>query len=152
MAVLSRGTFAQVGESAEACRHLNSAAMDMAQDILRAEATLRSALLSSDVEALDALLAPTVLWIDVDGAVTSKGDLLAASTAPGRPRIRVLEGHPTVKASNDEAAITVVPANVAGRLDGAAFEGLFLYTRTWVCESGSWKVQSSVCLPGGLGD
>jgi hypothetical protein len=92
-----------------------------------------------------------VLWVDADGTVSGKAELLA-SPAAGRLRMRVLEGEATVRALNDTSAITLVPSNVAGRLDAEPFEGLFLYTRTWVCENGSWKVQSSVCLPGGLGD
>lgn len=125
--------------------------MDLTQEILRAEASLRSALLSSDVEALDALLSPALLWVDADSTVVNKTDLMSPHV-PGRLRIRVLDARPSVRAINGDVAITFVPANVAGFLDGEAFEGLFLYTRTWVQENGRWRVQTSACLPGGLGD
>lgn len=113
-------------------------------DLLTAEAELRSAMLSSDVERLESLLSPRLLFVGLDGHALSRDQDIELHRA-GRLRLTVLDTDVEVAAVHEGLAVTVVHANVAGTLDGMPFEGHFVYTRTWERVAERWQVVSAVC-------
>jgi ketosteroid isomerase-like protein len=108
--------------------------------ILAAEERLRLAMLRSDVNALDELIAPELVFTSHLGQVFSKWeDLAAHQTGVLRfteltPSEQHVHFHPGV-------AIVSVRMHLAGSYDGARFEGDFRYSRVWALSTyGTWWV------------
>jgi len=121
--------------------------MPVRQELLHAEAVLRTAMLASDIDTLDSLLSPELIFIGPHGEISTKADDIAMHRS-GRLRLTVLFTQPLVLAVTGRVAVTVVDANLAGSVDGVGFEGLFRYTRTWICdEHHHWQVLTAVCVP-----
>ena len=114
-------------------------------DIEQMEERLRKAMLSSDVQELDALIDDRLLFIGPDGNVYRKAEDLELHRS-GAERIERLEIEEMFVEPHSTAVITVVLANMAGILRGQAFEGRFRYVRTWVNGEAGWRmVGGSVC-------
>jgi ketosteroid isomerase-like protein len=117
-------------------------------EIIDAEARLRTAQLTADVSALDALIAEDLLFAGPDGQLATKGDDLAAH-ASGVVRfrehvpeeLRVRRIGPNVAVASLRARLTV---EVAGALTG----GTYRYTRVWAREAdGNWRVVAGQVSP-----
>ena len=109
------------------------------------EERLRQAMLKSDVAELDALIDERLLFIGPDSAVYSKKDDLALHRS-GAERIARLEVEELRIEIYPSAAIVVLLANMAGVVNGQAFEGRFRYMRTWAPTTLYWRiVAGSVC-------
>ena len=109
------------------------------------EERLRQAMLKSDVAELDALIDERLLFIGPDSAVYSKKDDLALHRS-GAERIARLEVEELRIEIYPSAAIVVLLANMAGVINGQAFEGRFRYMRTWAPATLDWRiVAGSVC-------
>ncbi|MFL5607894.1 MAG: nuclear transport factor 2 family protein [Gemmatimonadaceae bacterium] len=109
-------------------------------DSLRdAEAALRRAQLSSDVDALGRLVDDQLVFTGPDGAVYGKTDDLDAHRQ-GWVRISRLE--PSEERIQRFGAIAVVSVRMemAGTFKGTAFAGPFRYTRVWREGPDGWRI------------
>ena len=95
-------------------------------------------MLKSDVAELDALIDERLLFIGPDSAVYSKKDDLALHRS-GAERIARLEVEELRIEIYPSAAIVVLLANMAGVVNGRAFEGRFRYMRTWAPATLDWR-------------
>lgn len=108
--------------------------------ITRLEARLRSAMLRSDVEELNALLAPELVFTNHLGHVMSKETDLSAhkSGMLKIEEITISEQHVMLL---HEAAIVTVLAHIRGSFAGTISENDFRFTRVWTISSGgTWQV------------
>ena len=104
-----------------------------------AEQTLRSAMLTSDVQTLDQLIDDDLLFIGPDGSVLSKESDLGFHRS-GEQRITALDFQDQhIRARGSVASVSVL-AHVAGVFKGLAFEGRFRYLRVWHRTAGGWRV------------
>jgi ketosteroid isomerase-like protein len=113
--------------------------------ILEAEASLRAAMLTGDVAALDALLSDRLCFTDHAGNRLSKSEDLAAHRS-GLLRIETIDvvGAPDIRMWGDCATVGVT-IDLAGLHDGTAFFGRFAYSRVWNREDGRWRVILAHC-------
>jgi ketosteroid isomerase-like protein len=115
-------------------------ATDWAGQILAAEERLRQAQLHNDVAALDALLAPNLLFTGHLGQQASKADDLAAHRARllHLTEATVLERHIQL---HPGFAVVSTLLHLAGRYDGQPIDQQMRYTRVWtVTEAGALQV------------
>ncbi|AOR72768.1 DUF4440 domain-containing protein [Burkholderia stabilis] len=103
------------------------------------EAALRAAMLTNDVEALDALLDDDLLFTIPSGQIISKDDDLATHRAK-LLRLDKLDFHETRASAIDGMILTTTKATLAGRFDGVAFDGTFAYTRLWRRSGAGWRI------------
>jgi ketosteroid isomerase-like protein len=108
--------------------------------ILEAEERLRLAILSSDVNTLDELLAPELIFTNYLGQVLGKQDDLDAHQS-GTLKVEVLipfEQH--IQLIKDVAIVTV-RVHLAGSYAGIASDRDFRFTRVWtLSSSGTWQI------------
>jgi len=108
--------------------------------IVEAEEQLRTAMLSSDVDALDQLLAPDLVFTNHLGQLLGKSDDLAAyrsralrieGLVPSEQCVRVL----------GEVAVISVRMQVSGTYGAAPANGDFRFTRVWARSQGRrWQI------------
>lgn len=120
----------------------------METEVRQLEEALRIAMLSSDVQALDALIADDLIFVGPSGEVFGKQDDLALHRS-GRQKLSVADWHSVEIATHDQTAVALITADLVGTFDGAAFSGRFRYCRFWGKRSGVWRVLggSVVSLP-----
>ncbi|NJK57387.1 MAG: nuclear transport factor 2 family protein [Pleurocapsa sp. SU_5_0] len=108
--------------------------------IIEAEERLRLAILSSDVNILDELLAPELIFTNHLGQVLGKQDDLDAHQS-GTLRVEVLtpfEQHIQLVA---DVAIVTVRVHLVGRYAGITSDCDFRFTRVWtLSSSGTWQI------------
>jgi hypothetical protein len=105
-------------------------------------------MLKSDVDELDALIDPSLLFIGPTGALATKEDDLANHRSGAQkiakiaPRDLVIELH-----GSDIAAVTsLVDLEVV--FNGKTFAGPFRYLRTWRRnEDGAWRIIAGAVTP-----
>lgn len=113
--------------------------------IIKAEERLRLAMLNSDVNALNGLLAPELIYTNHLGQLFSKQDDLAAHRSgaltikeltPSEQRIQVV----------GEVAIATVRVHSTGSYLGTELEGDFRFTRIWALSSDhTWQIVAAHC-------
>ncbi|MDF2816364.1 MAG: hypothetical protein K0S73_304 [Stenotrophomonas rhizophila] len=120
----------------------------MDTEIRQHEEALRVAMLTSDVEALESLIADDLIFVGPSGDVFHKQDDLALHRS-GRQKLTLAEWRSVEISSHGQAAVTSVTAELAGTFDGAAFAGHFRYSRFWVKTASGWQVLggSVIALP-----
>jgi ketosteroid isomerase-like protein len=114
------------------------------QGIRELEGRLKEAMMKSDVDALDALLADDLSFVDATGKVWSKADDLNGHRY-GMQRIERLDVEEQTIRLYETFAVTVTRVAIAGTFAGAPFAGSLRYTRTWGEVSGTWKVVAAQC-------
>ncbi len=108
--------------------------------IAKSEEQLRLAMLGSDVNALDKLLAPELMFINHLGQVVTKKDDLAAHES-GTLKINVLTPSEQHIQLIGDVAIVHVRMRISGRYADTASDSDFRFTRVWApASSGSWHV------------
>ncbi|MDR5739815.1 MULTISPECIES: nuclear transport factor 2 family protein [unclassified Caballeronia] len=108
------------------------------------EEQLRQAMLSSDVKALDALLADDLSFVDATGKVWTKADDLNGHRY-GVQRIDRLDVEEQSVRVHGAFAVTVTRVALSGTFAGAPFAGSLRYTRTWGETAGGWRVVAAQC-------
>jgi ketosteroid isomerase-like protein len=108
------------------------------------EARLQEAMTASDVDALDALLADDLSFVDATGKVWTKADDLNGHRY-GMQRIETLEVEEQSVRVYGGFAVTVTRVALAGTFAGARFAGSLRYTRTWGDLDGTWRVVAAHC-------
>ncbi|AEI65256.1 nuclear transport factor 2 family protein [Corallococcus macrosporus] len=114
------------------------------EDIQAAEAALRQAMLSSDVDTLDALLSDDLLFINHAGQLFDKEADLAPHRS-GALRLTRLDFTEQQMRYLSAGAVVVVRASVSGEFQGARFEGDFRYTRVWQLVDDAPQVITAHC-------
>ncbi|VXB15773.1 Cytochrome P450 oxidoreductase [Burkholderia sp. 8Y] len=119
--------------------------MDMDEQGIRAlEERLRQAMIASDVNALDALLADDLSFVDATGKVWTKADDLNGHRY-GMQRIDTLKVEEQSIRVYGAFAVTVTRVAISGTFAGAPFTGSLRYTRTWGETAGAWRVVAAQC-------
>ena len=98
--------------------------------VREAEERLRTAMLHSDVDALDGLLAPDLVFTSHLGQVIGKQDDLAFHRA-GVLRLSQLEASEQRIVVHDGVAVVCVRMQIAGELAGRPVTEALRYTRVW---------------------
>ncbi|WP_102944323.1 nuclear transport factor 2 family protein [Stenotrophomonas sp. VV52] len=111
----------------------------METEIRKHEEALRLAMLASDVEALDELIADDLIFVGPSGEVFHKQDDLALHRS-GRQKLTLAEWDSVEVTVRDQVAVTTVAARLSGTIDGTAFSGRFRYCRLWVKTDIGWQV------------
>ncbi|SAK93687.1 cytochrome P450 [Caballeronia catudaia] len=119
------------------------------QGIRELEERLKKAMLASDVDALDALLADNLSFVDATGKVWTKADDLNGHRY-GMQRIEKLDVEEQSVRVYGSFAVTVTRVALSGTFAGAPFAGSLRYTRTWgeINEKnggGTWRVVAAQC-------
>ena len=113
---------------------------DIEAQIRTCEARLCAAMLASEVEALDALIADDLLFAGPTGDLANKEmDLEAHRTGS----LRLSELVPKtldIRVWSDDFALASAKIFVSGTFLGAAFAGDHRYTRIWRKGEGGWQV------------
>ncbi|KAK47073.1 cytochrome P450 oxidoreductase [Caballeronia jiangsuensis] len=114
------------------------------QVIRELEERLKKAMLTSDVDALDALLADDLSFVDATGKVWTKADDLNGHRY-GMQRIEKLDVEEQSVRVYGGFAVTVTRVALSGTFAGAPFAGSLRYTRTWGDIGGAWKIVAAQC-------
>jgi ketosteroid isomerase-like protein len=107
--------------------------------VLNDERALQAAMLAGDVGELDRLLHPELLAVGPDGEMIDKAGDLASHRSGVFRIIELNEEEVRVKVFGD-VALTFVVLRIRGSIDETAVSGRMRYTRTWIRESGVWRV------------
>jgi len=109
------------------------------QAISELEESLRQAMLASDLDSLDALIADDLLFTTQTGAVVGKVADLDAHRS-GVLRLTALDPSDRHILTLEKSAVVSVQMDVAGAYEGEPFSGTFRYTRVWGHVNGRWQV------------
>lgn len=109
--------------------------------IKHAEDSLRTAMLSSDVDALDRLLHDDLVFVGPTGALATK----AHDLANYRSGAQVITSHRPrdlqIVLFGDDTAVSTVVVELEGSVHTRRFSGTYRYIRTWRRgPEGSWRV------------
>jgi ketosteroid isomerase-like protein len=110
------------------------------ESISALEERLRQAMLTADVAALDALIAPELLFTSHLGQrITKQQDL--AMHRSGILKLTALDPTDQQMQLGDGHAVVSVCMHLLGTYDGAVVDQQIRYTRVWAISStGSWQV------------
>jgi len=108
--------------------------------IVDAEERLRTAMLGSDVSALDELLAPELIFTNHLGQLLGKEDDLAVHRL-GMLKVKDLRPSEQRVRLNGDVAIVSVRMQLSGTYDGKPGNGDFRFTRVWALSPlKTWRV------------
>lgn len=114
---------------------------DLKAQINNAEEQLRRAMLASDVNALDDLLAPDLLFTNHLGQSLGKEADLSAHKSGALGISKLEPSEQEVKLVGNNVAIVSVRVQVAGTYAGLPAGGDFRFTRVWAkSPGGQWQV------------
>lgn len=117
-------------------------------DIFACEAHIRTAQLTSDVAALDRLIADELLFTGPDGQLGTKAQDLAAYQSGA---VKFLEHHPEelrVRRVGVDVAVSALRARLTVQVGGDIARGTYRYTRVWAREDGGpWRVVAGHVSP-----
>lgn len=109
-------------------------------EIQEAEETLKKAMMASDVEMLEQILSPDLVFTNHMGQTLSRQDDLDAHRA-GAVAIETVDiSDQSIKVLDDVAIVTLA-AHIVGSFGGSAFDETLRFTRVWHALSpGNWQV------------
>lgn len=109
--------------------------------IKHCEEQLRVAMLAGDVSALDRLLHEELLFVQCDGAVARKDDVIDDLRRERQTLETLAVSGLVCELSGDDIAVTTVVTEARGVRDGARYDASHRYVRTWKREHGGvWRV------------
>jgi len=112
----------------------------MEVEIIDAEERLRLAMLASDVDTLDGLLAPELMFTNHLGQLLRKQDDLAAHRSGMLKLAQLLPSERQVQI-HGEVALVSVRMQLSGTYDSQPAQGDFRFTRVWaVASGGGWHI------------
>ncbi len=113
---------------------------DVEHQIAVAEERLRLAMLTSDLEALDDLISPDLIFTNHFGQVFGKRDDLELHQS-GVLKFHMLEPSETQVKVSAQFAVVSVRMKLSGAYGGSPFAGDLRYTRIWrLAASDSWQI------------
>ena len=108
--------------------------------IVEVENQLRTAMLGSDVTALDDLLAPDLIFTNHLGQLLGKDDDLAAYRS-GALKVFSLEPSERRVKTLGDVAIVSVRVHLSGTYEGSPANGDFRFTRVWArSQQNKWQI------------
>jgi hypothetical protein len=111
--------------------------------ILQAEERLRLAMLSSDVDTLNELLAPELIFTNHLGQILGKQDDLNAYLS-GTLKVQVLTPSEQHIQLRENMAIVTVRVHLVGSYAGIASDHDFRFTRVWILSNiGTWQIAAA---------
>lgn len=113
--------------------------MLMKEKIEELEEKLRVSMLNSDIDELDKLISPELLFTNHLGHLISKDEDLA-SHRNKTFEFTSLELSESNIVATENYAVVSVKANIEGLYNGQETNGSFRFTRVWSNDSGSWQV------------
>ncbi|MCU0760531.1 MAG: nuclear transport factor 2 family protein [Steroidobacteraceae bacterium] len=118
---------------------------DIEAEIERLEERLRTAMESSHVAELDALIDDRLVFIGPDGLAYDKEDDLGLHRS-GEQRLASVELRQLKVEVHGATAVAVVEADLQGVFKGEAFAGRYRYLRVWSRTEDGWRIiAGSVC-------
>ena len=125
--------------------HLQAREQTLTESVIaELEGRLRDAMLASDVDVLDALLADDLTFVDATGKVWSKVDDLNAHRY-GIQRIERLEIKEQTVRVYGKSAVTLTLAALSGQFGGVPLSANLRYTRMWVETESGWRIAAAHC-------
>jgi ketosteroid isomerase-like protein len=106
--------------------------------ILALEKAWNHALEAKDTKALDMLLANTLVSVDIDGSVQSKGEFLASIKAPDYQPSQAVTEQTSVQVYRD-AAVVVGIFRIKGTDKGKPYVHRERFVDTWIKMNGTWQ-------------
>lgn len=103
------------------------------------ETRLADAMQTSDVSALDELLAEDLLFTNHDGKQVTKHEDLALHRSGLLKLEKLSLSEVSVRELGDSAVVSA-HVQLAGRYAESAFEGAFRFTRVWALRDSRWQV------------
>jgi ketosteroid isomerase-like protein len=95
-----------------------------------------------DVKALDALLAPTLVYIDYDGTLMDKAQFLASAKAPSLYPEQIANESMAAQSYGD-TVIVIGVYREKGKVGGRPYLRRGRFIDTWINQSGTWRCVSS---------
>ncbi len=109
------------------------------KEITAAEERLRKAMISSDINELDKLLSPSLVFTNHLGQVMSKSDDIEGHKAGNLKIDNIMLSEQTLKPI-DGLVFVSVHAEITGSYKGSPANGNFRFTRLWGNENSNWQV------------
>jgi len=110
--------------------------------VLALEKAWNLALESKDAKALNMLLAPTFVAIDIDGSIESKSEFLASITAPSYQPSQAVTEQANVQVYGN-AAVVVGIFRVKGTENGKPYVHRERFSDTWIKQNQTWQCVAS---------
>lgn len=107
--------------------------------VLALETAWNHALESKDANALDMLLANTMVSVDIDGSIATKSEFLASIKAPSYQPSQAVTEQSTVQVYGGNAAVVVGIFRIKGTDKGKAYVRRERFVDTWIKTNGSWQ-------------
>jgi ketosteroid isomerase-like protein len=107
--------------------------------VLALETAWNHALESKDANALDMLLANTMVSVDIDGSIATKSEFLASIKAPSYQPSQAVTEQNTVQVYGGDAAVVVGIFRIKGTDKGKAYVRRERFVDTWIKTNGSWQ-------------
>jgi ketosteroid isomerase-like protein len=107
--------------------------------VLALETAWNHALESKDANALDMLLANTMVSVDIDGSIATKSEFLASIKAPSYQPSQAVTEQSTVQVYGGDAAVVVGIFRIKGTDKGKAYVRRERFVDTWIKTNGSWQ-------------
>lgn len=106
--------------------------------VLALEKVWNHALEQKDVKALDMLLANTMVSVDIDGSIQSKGEFLASIKAPDYQPSQAVTEQTSVQVYGN-AAVVVGIFRIKGTDKGKPYVHRERFVDTWIKTNESWQ-------------
>lgn len=117
--------------------------MNQAQ-IVACEERLRKAMLSSNVEVLNELLADDLLFVNQFGQIVSKEADIEVHLS-GNLKVTQIDFLDQKIRQMEKSAVTVTRVAISGTYGTESIAGELYYTRIWEYRNGNWQVVSCHC-------
>lgn len=111
----------------------------ISQEILKAEEQLMASMMTSNLTALEHLLADDLQFVTQNGVVMTK-EMDLENHRSGQLKIHTLNPTERVIKFFDSAAIVTTKVSLKGTFNSNAFTGTFRYLRAWAKHDGRWQV------------
>jgi ketosteroid isomerase-like protein len=115
-----------------------SSKSDEAGRILALEKAWNHALEEKDTKALDMLLGPTLISVDIDGSVQSKGEFLASIKAPDYQPSQAVTEQTSVEVYGNSAVVVGI-FRIKGMEKGKPYLHRERFVDTWIKINGTWQ-------------
>ncbi|MCE9851654.1 nuclear transport factor 2 family protein [Shewanella chilikensis] len=113
--------------------------MNHISDIQQLESQLRSAMLNSDINLLDRLLSPQLIFTNHLGQVLGKAEDLHAHSS-GLLNITRIDTLAEEIRLHQETAIVSAEVNIQGSYAKTPANGRFRFTRVWLHRASGWQL------------
>jgi ketosteroid isomerase-like protein len=115
-----------------------SATSDEGGRVLVLEKAWNRAIEEKDAKALDMLLASTLVSVDIDGSVQSKGEFLVSIKAPDFQASQAVTEQSNVQVYGNTAVVVGI-FRIKGTEKGKPFSHRERFVDTWVKTNGAWQ-------------